>query len=90
MTDAELQAIENRATAATPGPWQATGLPYNGTDEPCILTAQGLYIAQTVYDMQSQTEEHAVDADTMFIASARTDIPALIAEVRRLQGLLNP
>lgn len=56
ITETELDAIEARANAATPGPW----------DEPGFS---------------------ALDAcDARFVAHARTDVPRLIAEVRRLQS----
>ena len=88
MKNEELDAIEARANAATPGPWLCRDIPYDGVGDPIIETADGTYIAQTVYDMQSTTVAHEVDADTGFIAHAREDIPRLVAEVRRLQEAL--
>lgn len=77
MTDAELEDIDMRAAQATPGPWE-----HKGDDKCCEAWVE-------------DTKHHKVTSrrgmlpqDAWFIANARTDIPALIAEVRRLR-LLN-
>lgn len=135
MTDAELDAIEARAGAATPGPWSAfylndaaadwreafnTNAPERATGgyvfrldplhtirvmaaepeiyepgETVIVPDNGTSIANKRaicrgYDIDTGEPEHEelVDIrphDAAFIASARTDIPALIAEIRRLK-----
>jgi hypothetical protein len=72
MTEDDLQAIEARANAATPGPWQLTG----GRDEVYDIIGDGRDVVQQV-----------LSPDAEFIASARTDVPALVAEVRRLRGI---
>jgi hypothetical protein len=73
MTDEELAGIEARANAATAGPWTVD----NDTDKRCqIATASAGVIA----DM--------LRVDGVFCAAARTDVPALLAEVRRLRGEL--
>ena len=87
MTEKELQEIKERCEKATPGPWKALNIPYNGYDDPEIVTKDGTYICQTTYDMQSQSEKHNVDENTEFIAHARKNIPKLIAEIERLQAL---
>jgi len=87
MTEKELQRIKERCEKATPGPWKILNIPYNGYDDPEIVTKDGTYICQTTYDMQSQSEKYNVDEDTEFIAHAREDIPKLIAEIKRLQAL---
>jgi hypothetical protein len=86
----DLAAIEARLAASTPGPWAYEGVPYNRYDDPCIYSEavknennEGVYIASTVYDMQSGTQEHNIDADTIFIANAPTDIAALLARARQ-------
>lgn len=70
MTPAELDVIEARLKAATPGPWVAP-CGALGTD---VRTLGGASVADDV--------KRADDAD--FIAHAPTDIAALLAEVRRL------
>jgi hypothetical protein len=79
-----LDSIRARCESATPGPWKAIGIPYNGYDDPIIETDSEIYIAQTAYDMQSETQTHNVNADTEFIAASRTDIPQMLAEIVRL------
>lgn len=68
MTNEELDEIEKRAAAATPGPWCC------GYDEDSLYSGEA-YVARF---------EHG--DDQVFVAHARTDVPALVAEVRRLRG----
>lgn len=71
MTDEQLREIEERANAATPGPWYDAGNK--------IGTTVGNHgIAEVDFDDQS---------DMAFCVHAREDIPALIAEIRRLKKL---
>jgi hypothetical protein len=76
MTDDELKAIEARAHAATPGPWE-------GFDGYVLVPSVGA--VEFVTDNPSFGDS---SNDTEFIASARTDVPALVAEVRRLQDVV--
>lgn len=80
MTEDQLRAIEARADAATPGPWYAIPNPDWGgagwriardPNEPWANFGQLAYVAPQ---------------NGPFIAKAREDIPALVAEVRRLRG----
>ncbi|HYC66690.1 hypothetical protein [Brevundimonas sp.] len=87
LTDEKLAEWESLAKAATPGPWEPVGLPYDGYDDPEIVTADGLYVAQTAYDMQSATTERDVDADTRHIAFNNPAFAlSAIAEIHRLRG----
>jgi hypothetical protein len=74
MTDEELAAVKARCDAATPGPWQSE---YdncgNGGFSEWWNVGSGL-----------MNEE----ADAAFIAHAREDVPALLAEIGRLKSLL--
>lgn len=82
MTEDELKAIEARAEAATPGPWETgeevsypgrcAGIWPQGDTWNIVTTDCGVYGPELV--------------DAVFIAHARTDVPALIAEVRRLRA----
>lgn len=76
----DLSAIRARAEAATPGPWknQLPGRSY-------VVRAGNKRIAE----MMTFTSEER-DNDATFIAHARADIPALLAEIERLQSLLAP
>jgi len=72
MTPEQLAAIRARADAATDGPWNATTDPSH-FDFDCVDSSEwSMYV------------ERRCDRD--FIAHARADIPALLDEVRRLQG----
>lgn len=73
MTEEQLKAIEERAKAATPGPWTPKRLRQNDWH---LRGPDGIVFAE-VED----------DADAAFIAHAREDIPALVEEVRRLRGV---
>lgn len=104
----DVEAIESRANAATPGPWGvevygsgqanvsmprdrsfhfgtvygASGIASGGGDGKPIHGVSG-------HELDGLTEaEYAQQryADAAFIAAAREDIPALIAEVRRLRA----
>jgi hypothetical protein len=79
LSPERLAEIRAREQAATRGPWLAYGVPYNGYEDPEIAN-EDAYIAQTVYDSQSGSTNHNVDADTLFIAHTRQDIPALLAD----------
>ena len=88
MTPEQLAAIRARAEAATPGPWRVvediewgTGAAeyhwYRYVDGPTD------YGDEYGYEYQILSRE-----DAAFIAHAREDIPALVAEVERLQAEL--
>lgn len=87
MTEEQLHAIQQRAEQATDGPWEAW-VPDSELEDPAINAQDGNWIAGTAYDGQSLSRAHNVEADTIFIAHARQDIPDLLKEVRRLQTLL--
>ncbi|HEY9409311.1 MAG TPA: hypothetical protein VIQ30_22740 [Pseudonocardia sp.] len=82
----DLDAIRARAEGATDGPWVVGGTApsggvYFGTthdpddwDEPGVLLGTALAIDGT---------------DAEFIVHAREDVPALLAEVERLRGMLS-
>jgi hypothetical protein len=71
-----LEVIEARAAAATPGPW-------------VVHTSDGSW---DIYEGVPATvlilSAHRHEQDAMFVAHARADIPALVAEVRRLKAAL--
>lgn len=70
----DLDAIKARSVAATAGPWQRLDQTvYAGPDE------HGVVVAETYGDQH--------DADAIFIAHAREDVPALVAEVERLRKI---
>lgn len=79
MDIGKIEEIRKRVNCTTKGNWHAENVPYNGIDDPIIVTEYGCYVAQTVYDMQSVTTNHEVDEDTVFIANAKQDILYLLS-----------
>lgn len=86
MNDEQLAEIEARAAAATAGPWETyafdesqrpiIGLPYSGGKQELIaVVSVGSYRPRGFENLD-------------FIIAARTDVPALVAEVRRLRAAL--
>jgi hypothetical protein len=70
VPDLNLDAIEARVNAATEGPWQIIG----GGE---YVTGAGVGIGTADGGIMAR--------DAEFIAHAREDVPALVAEVRRLR-----
>ena len=81
MTEQELTAIEGRANAATLGPWE-------GKENIGMVSKHDA--CDTVFETGCGccTENDLSAEDAAFIAAARVDVPALIAEVRRLRALV--
>jgi len=88
VTPAELDEIERRACAATEGPWtSAWTVPPDGGDERLIIGPEGEdVVGQLWYD---GAHIACTEPDAAFIAAARTDVPRLVAEVRRLRGIVD-
>jgi hypothetical protein len=76
----DLEPIKAREQVATPGPWELVGsteiLAHSDTPEAIVL-------ADTNFWARPATPQQRADA--AFIAAARTDVPALIAEVEYLR-----
>jgi len=68
-----LAEIEARCNAATPGPWDR-------------LEAGSIGMALVLLDMSLRQIVRPTEADLDFIASARADVPDLLAEVKRLRA----
>ncbi len=69
MTDGQLAELERLASAATPAPWTCEPGPYFE-----IMDGENRPVRASWFG-----------GNARFIAAARTAIPALIAEVRRLR-----
>ena len=82
LTAADLDTIEQRANAATEGPWEASAHDHAAGDVP-ILDRTGHYL---VICPDCGVRGGYERADAEFIAHARSDVPALLAEVRRLRA----
>lgn len=79
MDEKRLKEIEERAAKATPGPWTTAGIDRRP------------YISNTlrVQDTNFWNLANFINAeDASFIAASRQDITDLLAEVKRLRGLL--
>lgn len=83
MTEEELATIEARADAATPGPWAYT--PW-GEDQRCGDVYSYSRRVLTFGTADGTVDED--DANGKFVAHARADVPALLAEVRLLRRVV--
>jgi hypothetical protein len=88
----DLDAIRARAEAATDGPWahvieqDGDESGPNGQDAP---TRSWFIPAEADADFEPTFYQVGAIADAEFIAHARTDVPALVAEVERLTGIVD-
>lgn len=97
MSRADLDAIRERAEAATEGPWSAAN--EHGLLGPEAQPAWCVSQMRPGWESMSPTKGYVTDIaetfsddpdrdpDAEFIAHARTDVPALIAEVERLRKI---
>jgi hypothetical protein len=81
MTPEELDAIEARANAATKGPWLA----FPGSGMVGAAWRSHGWVADVPRFLSPGVNNHRV-ADAEFIAHARTDVPSLVAELRKAWG----
>lgn len=91
MTEQELQAIKERAEAATPGPWEVVKSKEAGVQ---IGTAwkhgqlkAGVPVVTTAHGVNSVTI-YINDGNAEFIAAAREDVSVLLDEVERLTQII--
>jgi hypothetical protein len=84
MTNEELEAIRARCDTATPGPWVA------GREADLMRPMQSFNVGFTrkAFDEAPLDSWWQWEANAYFIAHARADIPALLAEVERLRAAL--
>ncbi len=84
LSKAQLIEIKVRCEAATPGPWISfiEGRDHLGGDSVITPGVQGAW-------QENLYLTGATVADHDFIAHARQDIPLLLAEIERLQVLLD-
>jgi hypothetical protein len=83
LTLQQLDEIQARAQAATPGPWTTDGWEiYQGAEEdsPNLLTWVGETCRADDYDGSRR--------DAEFIAHARTDVPALLDELKQARAAI--
>lgn len=84
MTPAQFQAIKKRNAARTPGKWE-TAIREGFIPSALIITDNDQLIAQAAFSNFSTEQDFK---NMAFAAHASEDIPALIAEVERLQTTL--
>ena len=90
MTEEQLQAIEERANAATPGPWDNRGdIVKDIAFEDDVIFYAADSMGPHIESGDWQTAVTQMRTDAAFIAHAREDVPALIAEVRALRSKLD-
>jgi hypothetical protein len=80
MKKAQLDEIEKRTEAATPGPWEdrTTGYTKNG-----LASGEPYHRVMAKIGAAYFPVSELIDSyDAAFIAHARIDIPALIAEIK--------
>lgn len=88
----DLEAIEKRARAATPGPWgdddgHVFSEPMQAvTIEWCATPNHGSKRPPDASVADCSQQYKNFEADSEFIAHARQDIPALISRIRELEG----
>jgi len=91
MTPDELEAIEARASAATPGPWKIDEMEMyiHGGDGFMVMSRCPLNDQWQVRghgaEVSGKRPRGSQDANAEFIVHARADVPALVAEVKRLR-----
>lgn len=88
LGDEELNAIDARCAAASPGPWKSfvEGRDHWSGDD--FIRVSGADDAPDMYVSRAGAGaiRPASVSDLDFIAAARQDIPALVAEIRRLRA----
>lgn len=80
----DLEGIKARETAATPGSWVIEDSEWSGRFD-VASSASDLTPGAPFGPTYPGVAERLTEVDATFIAHARTDIPALLAEVDRLK-----
>lgn len=78
LTKEELEAIQKRAEAATPGPWF-------WLDDGRLYSDSADKVIGEVIEGKDETWFDIFDTNAEFIAHAREDIPKLLVVIERLQ-----
>jgi len=82
LSEQELRAIQDRVNAASEGPWSLEG---EDDDDFDCETVESVRFGPD-YDLLGFTDGWEC-GDLHFITHARSDVPALLAEVRRLKQI---
>jgi hypothetical protein len=82
LSDDELNQMEERCNAATPGPWRSF------IERRDHYSGNSFVMTGPPEDRGPDLDFASRDADYDFVAHARQDIPRLLEEVRRLRRQL--
>lgn len=94
LTKADLAAIESRVNATTAGHWLASVRPSRVVGWP-VVSQGGRSICSVTYVQHSPTDRAVPgdqafnaesEANAMFIAAARQDVPALLAHISDIRA----
>jgi hypothetical protein len=92
MDKARLEAIKARAEAATPGPWteheELDGMYAGRKTAVRTLNPENKYYSRIVTVGQTRNHSRNAEANVLFIAHARTDIPDLLTHIAALTAAL--
>jgi hypothetical protein len=88
VTDADLAEFDRVAAAAPAGPWRVEYYTDGSVESYAVEADAGPVLAidpEFLEDLQAEPRAE-IEAALALAAAARTAIPALVAEVRRLRG----
>jgi hypothetical protein len=87
ITDADLSELQRLSNAAAPGPWEVDHTK-SDVESYAVVHAGGTVCLESEEQPGDfdQDLRDMIAADFAFIAAARTAVPALVAEVRRLRA----
>jgi hypothetical protein len=86
IDEQRLQEIDERAVKATPGPWSK--FTEDGSAFICHDELKNPYMGMVADAAQNTFASEQEKLNATFIAHAREDVPALVAEVRRLRAMV--
>ncbi len=89
MTPARLSQINARCEAATEGPWRAVGDVGVRNDGGYVIFSKAKPSHYLDQDERYEREIGEWHANLELIAHARQDLPDCLAEIKRLQGVLD-
>jgi hypothetical protein len=88
LSDAHLADLDRLAAAAPAGPWRVEYYTDGSVESYAVEADAGPVLAidpEFLEDLEAEPRA-AIEAALAFVAAARTALPALLAEVRRLRG----
>ena len=91
MQDEELNEIEQRISRVRPGPWEAFVFTDRNPNDQDFIRIGGFddsFPDMEVTQFLDGAHQSVPFQDLEFIAHSRQDVPALLAEVRRLREIL--